>query len=325
VTVSRPGGLPASPDLLEPPPRRSVPMWVKAAAVVVVVALIAVANSTAKRGQQRAERLAADRVEATMLAAGGDAGDRTFTLDLLVVNRGKDPILVKAGRRVVPPSYDALAFEDRVVAAGATEQVDMPFRARCPVRSPLPTGRVQLVVPMAPASGRVRDVSTDIEEQRLWDLQRQACGYLPLQDSLALSVRGVSATRYSVLFTLDVHNVSARRVVLVDVTSPGLAVAVRGGVPVLVNAGTTAPLAMSAALPACSRLPASGPPSRGGALRYGALALQLRDAGGATATRPYALGADGAGVALLTELFALRNRICPGAGVPTGTGRPRFG
>jgi hypothetical protein len=324
VTVSRPGGLSASSDVIEPPPPSTVPTWVKVVAVVVVLALVAVANSAAKRRQQRAERLAADRVEASMVAAGGDAGDRTFTLDLLVVNRGKDAITVKAGRRVVPPSYDALPFEDRVVAAGATEQVDVPFRARCPVTAPLPTGRVQLVVPMAPASGRVRDVSTDLDEQRLWDLQRQACGYLPLQDSLALSVRGVSSTHYDVLFTLNVHNRSARRVVLVDVTSPGLAVAVRGGVPVLVNAGATVPLAMSAALPACSRLPAFGPPGRGGALRYGTLALELRDAGGATATRPYALGGNGEDVALLTQLFALRSRICPGAGVPTGTGRPRF-
>ena len=301
-----------------------MPGGVKATAVMAAVALIAGGNIAAKHRQQDRERAAADRVDATLLAAGGSPADKEFELTIVVANRGDRPITVTGPLRVEPPAYDVLSSPDHAVAAGANQRVDVRFRARCPGPAVAAGRPVRLVLPIAASSGRVRDVATDIDDHQLWDLSRQACGYLPLGESLLSSVRDVTGSRYAVRFTLELQNRSARSVVLVDVTSPGLALSPRGGVPVLIQPGTPVGLAMTASLPACSRLPVFGPPSRAGALRFGTLSLELRDAAGATATMPYALGAEGEALSLLTELFALRNRICPGAGGPTGTGRPRF-
>jgi hypothetical protein len=314
--------LPASPDLLEPPPRRPIPLWVKLSAAVVAVVLIAIGNTAAKKRQQRLDQAAADRVDATLLATGGEANDREFDVTLLVANRGERPITVQAGRRLVPPLYEVLSFEDRVLAGGASDQVSVTFRASCPAPARPPQEQLQLVIPIAAPSGRVRDVATDLDEGVMWELSRQACGYLPLSDTVLLLVRGVTWSQYTVRFTLQVHNQSARPVTLMNVTSPGLALSVRGGIPVLIPASSTMALSMAVALPACSRLPALGPPGRGGALRFGTLALELREASGPTVAVPYALGADGDAAALQTALFGLRNRICPGTGIAR-TGRPR--
>jgi hypothetical protein len=294
------------------------------AAIVVAVVLIAVGNTTAKKRQQRAERAAADHVDAAVLTAGGQARDHEFDLTLLVLNRGRSPITVTGQPRLVPGFYEVLPVEDTVVTPGTTERVVVPVTARCPSDLEELDQPLTILVPLAPSSGRTRDAPVEHAPAMLWDLSREACGYVPLRESLVLLPHGVSATRYAVRFALEVHNQSPRPVVVVNVTSPGLAVAVRGGVPVVVPGGDHLTFAMSASLPACSRLPALGPPGRGGALRFGTLALELREPGGETATRPYALGADGEGNALMTQLLALRSRICPGTGVPTVTGRPRF-
>jgi hypothetical protein len=265
---------------------------------VAVVAVIAAANAAAARREHRQARNAADRVEATLVAAGGEVRDHEFDMTLLVTNRG-GPITVRAGRRVAPAVFDAQAWEDRFVESGTTEQLTVPFTARCPVPPEERDRRLSLVVPIAPASGRVRDVAIYINEHLLWDLSRRACNFDPLIDGAAPLVGDVAATRYGVTFTLSLTNHSDRPLDIVNLTSPGLALSVRGGVPVVVPPYGAAQLAVTVALPACSRLP-TGP-------GYGAIALEVRGENGGLQNQPVTGGSDD----LRFALGQLRTRICP--------------
>ena len=292
-------------------------MWAKIASVVVVVVLVAVGNLAAKKRQERAALAAADRVDVTMLTSAGEAHDHEFEVTLLVLNQGSSAITVKAGRRVVPALYDALPFEDRVIDAGTTEQLAVPFTPRCsgPSESPAQPS-LSLVVPIVPGSGRVRDVSTPLETTMMWDLSRLACGYLSADEAAVPSVRDVSSTQYAVRFRMLLLNRSDRPFVLGNLTSPGLALSVLGGVPLAVAPHGNVDLAVSVALPACSRLPASGPRGRGGMQQFGTIVLELRDESNALQAKPYLPNAD-----LSAALAALRARICPATGShPRGFG-----
>ncbi|MDT7539090.1 MAG: hypothetical protein QOI82_2675 [Actinomycetota bacterium] len=283
--------------------------------MVVVVVLIAVGNTTAKKRQERAALAAADRVDAVLLTASGEAHDHDFEVTLVVLNRGTTTITVKAGR-VEPALYDATPFEDVRVAPGATEQLTVPFDARCPGPTQDPAQSVELVVPIAPASGRLRDVRTPLEPGMMWDLSRRACGYLNADEAAVPAVRAVTSTRYNVRFRMLLSNVSDRPFVLLNVTSPGLAVAVMGGTPLAVAPHGNVDLAVSVELPACSRLPSLGPRGRGGP-QYATIVLDLRDDTGAVQTKSFLPNAD-----LAAAFVALRSRICPRSLQPSGT-RPR--
>jgi hypothetical protein len=288
---------------------------VKVSAVVVVVVLIAVGNTTAKKRQERAAVAAADRVNAVLLTASGEAHDHDFEVTLVVLNRGTSAITLKTGR-VEPALYDARPFHDVLVASGATEQLSVPFMAHCPGPAEDPAQSVQLVVRIAPASGRVRDVRTPLEPAMMWDLSRRACGYLNADEAAMPSVRAVTSSHYAVLFRMLLANVSDRPFVLTNVTSPGLAVDVMGGTPLAVAPHGNVDLALSAALPSCSRLPALGPRGRGGP-QFATIVLELRDDTGALQTKQFLPNAD-----LSAAFVALRSRICPRSLQPSGA-RPR--
>jgi hypothetical protein len=305
VTVSRPGGLPAP---LEPPerPHRRIPGWAKVCAAVAAVALIAVGNMAAKNRQLRAELAAADRVDAKLIVAAGEADDHAFGFGLLVVNRGRGPITVMQGRRVDPPVYDAMPWEDVVVGPGRTEQLGVRFEARCPGEPDDPSRELSLVVPIASSSGRVRDVRTPLDAAVMARLSRSACGYLTADEAAVPSVRGVTSTQYAVRFSMLLANVSDRRFELLNLTSPGLALSVTGGMPLAVAPHSNVDLAVAVALPACSRLPVPGPRGRGGTAPFGTITLVLSDAAEGEMTKPYVPNAD-----LSAALAGLRGRICP--------------
>jgi hypothetical protein len=280
--------------------------------------LIAVGNMAARKRQQRAELAAANSVDASLLTASGEAHDHEFEVTLLVANRGTKPITVRAGRRVVPPVYDAKPFEDRVIEPGTTDQLAVPFTAHCPGLPEDPDQPLQLFVPIASASGRVRELSTSLDPTMVWDLSRRACGFLRADEAAVPSVRDVSSSRYAVRFKMLLLNRSDRPFVLANLTSPGLALAVRGGVPLAVAPHGNVDLSVSAALPACFRLPAPGARGRGAGQQYGTILLELRDDSEELQSKPYLPNA-----ALSAALAGLRARICPASlQPPTGT-RPR--
>ncbi|MDX6198044.1 MAG: hypothetical protein QOJ79_1195 [Actinomycetota bacterium] len=284
---------------------------------MLAVALVAGVNMTASRRERARELAARDRVDATLFAAAGEAHDHAFEVTLLVVNHGSSAITVNAGRRVEPPLYDATPVEDRVVGPGVTEQLAVPFRARCPGQPEEPDRRLKLVVPIAPASGRVRDVSASLDPTMMWDLSRRACGYLRADEAAVPSVRDVTATHYTVRFKMLLANVSGRPFVLSNVTSPGLALSVLGGAPLAVAPHSDVDLAVAVALPACSRLPAPGPRGAGG-LQFATIVLDLRDDTGAVQSKQFLPNAD-----LSAALAGLRARICPGSLQAPSRTRPR--
>ncbi|MBK5308139.1 MAG: hypothetical protein JJD92_15745 [Frankiaceae bacterium] len=307
VTITRPGDAEAIDVLAsEPAAHRRIPTWVKLAAAVAVVVLVAVANEAAARRERRQERLAADRAEVTLLLAGGDVRAGEFELALVVTNRG-GPVAVGTPR-LVPPSYGVAESVAERIDTGATAHLEVWLRAVCPAGEPLP---FQLAVPVTPASGRTRDLLLDVDRSMVADLSGRACDYLTAAEAAQMFVGGVSSSRYSVRFTLTVHNRSDRPFVIADVTSPGLAMGIRDGLPVTVAPTSGLLLHVTGSLPACSRLPSPGPPGRGGAVRFGTITLELLDDSGEPQTTQYVAGAEGG---LLTALGALRSRICPGAG-----------
>ncbi|MCU1591486.1 MAG: hypothetical protein JWP11_2742 [Frankiales bacterium] len=279
-----------------------------------VLALLAGLNLNAAAADRRRARAAADRVDATLVQVGGVADVGQFQLAVVVTNNGVAPLRMlsvrvePAGYRLIPTSQPSS------VAGGSSAQLAVHLEATCP---PPAASALRIIVPLVPASGRRRELSVEVEPSLVADLARRACGDIPPFEAAQIAVSGVAATKYSVSFGMTLSNGSDADFRLLNITSPGLAVAVGGGIPVRVAANGIVALQLKVELPACSRLPP--PAGRPGTERYGTLQLTLRDAQGQLQVAPYIPEPSDE---LLPALLALRSRICPGAGVGSGR-RPR--
>jgi hypothetical protein len=242
-------------------------------------------------------------VDATIVQVGGAADAGAFAVGAVLTNNADRPLQLRAPR-LEPPVYTVISTPDPgPVAGGTSAQVNLRLEATCPV----PTGtRFRLVVPVVPASGRVRELAVDIEPSVLDDLAHRACGEIPAFEAAGISATYNSASQYGVAFGMTVTNGSNGPFALLEVSSPGLAVGVRGGTPVRIEAHGRLDLQVEVALPACSRLPP--PPGRVGVQRFGSFQLVLRDVDGRDQAAAYT---PQPGDPLSLALLALRSRICP--------------
>jgi hypothetical protein len=160
-------------------------------------------------------------------------------------------------------------------------------------------------------------VRTDLDPVMMWDLSRRACGFLNADEAAQPSVRGVTSTQYAVRFQMLLTNVSDRSFVLENLTSPGLAVSVVGGLPLAVAPHSDVDLAVTVSLPACAPLPAPARRGRGVMPQFGTITLELRDDVGAQRSKPYLPEVD-----LSAALIGLRLRICPASSYPIGESAP---
>jgi hypothetical protein len=273
------------------------------AAAVVAVAMVAAANVAASRRQDRRARLAADRVDVTVAQVGGVADLGEFRLGTVVTNNADATVQVQQ-LRLDPPLYDVLSTGLRLPVPGGTSmQINVNLQGRCPV----PVGAAfRIVVPVVPASGHRRMLTVDVEPGLVQELAHRACGEIPPFTAVHISVRDVVSTQYGVSFVLSLTNRSAGVMHLQSIASAGLALAVRGGTPVLVPPHRQVVLQLKAELPACSRLPP--PPGTPGGLLFGLLRLALLDSSGQVQVAPYPPDpAD----QLYPALLELRSRICP--------------
>lgn len=303
MTISRPGEAPLPvTDVADSGPRGR-PAWVTPLLVVVLLAVVAAVNSLAAARDRRQAVRAADRVDATLVAATGTAHAGSFELTVLVANFGGD--LQVRPDRLDPAVYDVVRPKQAVaVARGATAEIGVRLRPRCDRAAATRDPRVVLAV--APRSGRARELGVLTDARLLANLSRQACGLLTGAESAQPAVVGaVISTYYWVQFQLAVHNRSPRPFLVENIVGAGLAVGVEGGLPAIVPARGDLPLRLQVSLPACSGLPPTAEP---GVPVFGALRLELRDADGNTQSVPYSQSPN---QRVHAALVGLEKRICP--------------
>jgi hypothetical protein len=264
--------------------------------------VVAGLNLAAAARQRHIAHVAADRVSATALSDAGHADNESFELTVVIDNTAG--VLHVNGARLEPPVYEVSRLSTVVLPAGAISEVGVQIAPHCP-GAPEPPA-LRLVLSVAPASGRIREIPLALEPLLVADLVRQACGFLTPAQAVEPQVVGVtSQTRYRVAFRLGLHNRSARPITLHDIVGVALSFGVQGGLPTVVPPGGDVELMVEVSLPACGALPPAGEPS---VPLYGSFALELSDPQGNAESLPYLTDN---GDPLHPALVALRSRICP--------------
>jgi hypothetical protein len=274
---------------------------------VVTVVVIAAINVAARRDEERRQRSADDRVAVDVSATTGVVRAKTFSIVVVIDNAGGQVTLGKP--RLAPSTLELDRVEPSTVPAKSTVTVNVWVRAICPQLED-PGSSVDLLLDVTPASGRVRQVRTDVYPEMLRVQNNAACGFLTAPDATSVRASSVVSTRYAVTFRLTIENRSIRTFILENLTSTGLAPAVRDGLPAQVPSGPTE-LFVSMSLPACSRLPVAPSFGRGGP-RFGTLVLEFLDNEAVRESTQFVPSGE-----LMQALLQLRSRICPGAGTHT--------
>jgi hypothetical protein len=270
--------------------------------VLAAVGVIAGLNLASGARDRREARAAGDRVDVTLVPAGGTAHDGTFDLSLLFDNHAGD-LRIASVQMEPPHAYEVTGTTASRAPAGTTEQVSVSIVPQCPARQVEGT---RLVVSVLPASDRLQEVTVEQDSRLLADLSRQACGFLSASEAAQPHVVAVtSQSRYGVDFRLRVQNRSGRPFTLHDIVGVALAFGVEGGLPTVVPAHGDLVLMVGVSLPKCGALPPAGQPS---VPIYGSFSLELSDANGNAESLPYLTDN---GDPLHPALIALKERICP--------------
>ena len=208
-------------------PRR-LPLWLRrTTGTVVVLGLVVAGLVRLSADQQRQDRLerVADAVDVRS-AVSADVGlgvGGTVVLGVQVTGTGAR---VRVGAPVLVPPYVAelsAVGAPLDVSAGRGSPIKLRLRPDCTKVLALP--KVQLDLPMTPASGRLHVVR--IAFARGPDMLRRACGYLPPDDALARALTDPRVDGERLLATLHLRNDGRRSMTVWGLRSPGLTVLAR--------------------------------------------------------------------------------------------------
>jgi hypothetical protein len=296
-----------------------VPRWLKVAAVVAVVALVAVGNMAAKNRQDRRELAAQDRIE---LTAKVSTNVTEFGVQLILLVRNSGRALQLAQPTLTAPGF-GLVREDTpfpvTVSAGATQAIALHLDAPCTagVLSRSAPVDARIVLPVTPPSGRLHEIALPLTDPPLPVLGRRACDFLTADGSVQPDWLDVQRERYAVSFRLKLSNHARQALVLHDVAGPGLAVSLVGGLPLDVAPLDDVIVPGRIAIPRCAGLPGQLDPSRQ-ASSYAGLSLQVSFAAGRRVQLPVLLDP---GTPLFDELRSLARTICPRGSFRSGPAR----
>lgn len=266
---------------------------------------LAVTNLHAAAKERRETRVASDVVTAMVVVTADASTLRPGSVVLTVSLDNAGPPLSVRRPRMQSPGFtlEPVGPLPQRAATGMTVLLTVRLKGSCSTPSEVPP---RLVVPVAPASGRVRDVTAAVSP----DLAELVCGRRPLTETTDPEVRDVHATGSTVGFTLRVRNRS-RQVLFVDgLAAEGLAFRVPAGLPAAVASAATADLPVVLSIASCVHLPTPLDTQRVDTLPFAAFELTLSSASERHATLPYRTAAASP---LYAAVRALAHQRCPAA------------
>lgn len=283
-------------------------MWGKAVAVTAVLAALAATNLHAAAKERRESRVASDVVTAMVVVTADVSTLRPGTVVLTVSLSNSGPPLQIHRPRMQSPGYslEPVGPLPQRVGTGKTVLLTVRLRGSCGSQSEVPP---RLVVPVVPASGRVRDVTAAVSP----DLAELVCGRRPLTESTGLAVVDVRIEAAAVTFVLRLSNRSRDVLAVNGLAAEGLRLTVTTPTPtpVAVAAGASVEVPVRLTVASCTHLPTPLDAQRIDTLPFAAFELSLSASGTPKDVVPYLT--DGSSP-LYSAVRALAHRACPAAG-----------